>query len=119
MLEKNGAPGSWVQEFPAAITVTDSAGIILEMNEKARVSFGKEGGARLIGRNILDCHPEPARSKVARLLETRERNVYTIEKNGVRKMIYQSPWYEGGEYRGLVEISLEVPGAMPHFLRQP
>ena len=29
---------SWVKEFPAAITVTDTNGIILEMNDKAAQS---------------------------------------------------------------------------------
>ena len=44
-------------------------------------------------------------------------NCYTIEKNGVHKLIYQSPWYVKGEYGGLVEISVEIPNPMPHFVR--
>ena len=54
---------------------------------------------------------------IRQMLETHERNVYTIEKNGVRKLIYQSPWYQNGEFAGLVEISLEIPEQMPHFVR--
>ena len=108
----------WIQEFPAAITVCDAEGIILEMNDKAAKTFAADGGRKLISSNMLDCHPEPARTKTERLLSSRKRNVYTIEKNGVKKMIYQSPWYKNGEYAGFVELSLEIPfGEIPHFVR--
>jgi transcriptional regulator with PAS, ATPase and Fis domain len=108
---------TWVKEFPGAITVCDAAGIILEMNDKAARTFEKDGGAGLIGRNLLDCHPEPARSKTERLLAAREKNVYTVEKNGVKKLIFQSPWYTDGQYAGFVELSLEIPFELPHFVR--
>ena len=109
---------AWVKEFPGSITVCDAEGIILDMNDKSIKTFESQGGAELIGTQLLDCHPEPARTKLAELLAARRRNVYTIEKNGVRKLIYQSPWYENGEYRGLIELSLEIPVEMPHFVRQ-
>jgi hypothetical protein len=107
----------WAKEFPGAITVCDAAGIILEMNDKAAKSFETSGGYQLIGSQLLDCHPEPARTKFQHLLETRQANIYTIEKNGIHKLIYQSPWYQDGEYRGFVELSLEIPVEMPHFIR--
>ena len=108
---------TWVKEFPGAITVCDADGIILELNDKAARTFEKDGGASLVGRNILDCHPEPARGKTERLLAAREKNVYTIEKNGIKKLIFQSPWYKDGQYSGFVEISLEIPFELPHFVR--
>jgi len=107
----------WIKDFPAAITVCDCEGKILEMNEKAMKSFESDGGYALIGQNLLDCHPEPARSKVERLLAAVEKNVYTIEKNGVKKLIYQSPWFKDGHYEGFVELSLEIPFEMEHFVR--
>lgn len=106
----------WIKEFPAAVTVCDANGIILEMNDKAAKTFEKDGGLNLIGCNMLDCHPEHARSKTEALLAAQQKNVYTIEKNGVKKLIYQSPWYRDGEYAGFVELSLEVPFEMPHFI---
>ena len=109
---------AWIKEFPAAVTVCDAGGVILEMNDKATKTFEKDGGYKLIGSNMLDCHPDPARSKVERLLAAREKNVYTIEKNGVKKMIFQSPWYQNGEYAGFVELSLEIPFEMEHFIRK-
>jgi transcriptional regulator with PAS, ATPase and Fis domain len=107
----------WVKEFPAAITVCDSKGIILEMNDRAVKAFRDQGGEKLIGTNMLGCHPEDARVKVEQLMETRKVNVYTVEKEGVRKFIYQSPWYKAGKYYGFVEISLEIPERVPHFVR--
>jgi len=110
---------SWVQEFAGAITVCDPDGIILEMNDKAVRTFQEQGGVALIGTNMLDCHPEPARTKTRELLDSRRTNVYTIEKRGQKKLIYQAPWYENGQYRGFIEVSLELPAEMPHFIREP
>lgn len=108
---------TWVDEFPAAITVCDEHGIIVAMNERAAQTFAKEGGRALIGKSVLDCHPEPARTNLAQLLQNQQKNVYTIEKDGVKKLIYQSPWYRAGKFAGLVELSLEIPFEMPHFVR--
>jgi PAS domain S-box-containing protein len=107
----------WMKEMPGAVTVCDLQGIILEMNEKAVESFAKYGGKELIGKNLLDCHPEPARSKVVHLLQTGESNVYTIEKNGVKKLIYQAPWHSDNQRRGMIELVLDIPFEMPHFIR--
>ena len=109
--------GFWIRDFPAAITVCDAAGIILALNDRACAAFADDGGAALIGTNVLACHPEPARTKLAALLESGTLNVYTIEKNGVRKLIFQSPWYDEGRYAGFVELSLPIPREMPHFIR--
>jgi len=109
--------GAWIQDFPAAITVCDPKGIILAMNDAACSSFADEGGAALIGTNVLDCHPEPSRTTVQELLKSGRSNIYTIEKGGIKKLIYQSPWFENGKFAGLVELSLPIPKEMPHFVR--
>jgi hypothetical protein len=109
--------GAWIREFAAAITVCDADGIILEMNERACATFAKDGGAALVGTSLYACHPEPARTKLEGLLKSGRPNCYTIEKGGVKKLIYQSPWYEGGRYRGVVEISIPLPAEIPHFVR--
>ncbi|MDR3048181.1 MAG: PAS domain-containing protein [Bacteroidales bacterium] len=102
---------------PFSITVCDKEGIILSMNEKAIKTFVRDGES-LIGKSLLDCHPEPARAKLLELLQNHTINCYTIEKNGVKKMIYQSPWYDGEEFGGYVELSMEIPFEMKHFVRQ-
>jgi hypothetical protein len=108
---------AWVQNFPGAVTVCDPSGIILDMNTTSADHFSGEGGMNLIGTNLLDCHPEPARSKVKKMLDTQKVNIYTIEKNGVKKLVYQTPWFEEGQYSGFIELVLEIPFEMPHFIR--
>ena len=108
---------AWVEEFPGSITVCDREGIILEMNAKSAETFKKEGGKDLIGSNLLDCHPEAARAKLEKMMETRQANVYTIEKKCVKKLVYQSPWHQDGQYMGFVEVIVEIPFQTPHFVR--
>ncbi|MBI2836994.1 MAG: PAS domain-containing protein [Acidobacteria bacterium] len=109
---------AWIESFPGAITVCDPDGVIVQMNPKAARTFEKDGGMALIGRNLIDCHPEPARSRLIGLLTDRRVNAYSIEKNGVKKLIYQAPWYlEDGAYGGIVELSIDIPFEMPHFIR--
>jgi len=109
---------AWVEQFSGSVIVCDPEGIILEMNEKAVTVFQKRGGKQLLGSNLLDCHPEPARLKLKQLMEQRRTNIYTIERKGVKKLIYQAPWHVNDEYRGFVEIVIEIPASMPHFIRE-
>lgn len=109
---------SWAKEFPAAVTVCDTNGTIIEMNSQAAEDFEKDGGETLLGKNVLDCHPEPARSRLRDILANQKKNVYTIEKAGLKKLIYQAPWYVEGRYAGLVELSFEIPARIPHFRRR-
>ena len=109
---------NWQEEVNFAITVCDRTGKILHMNKKSGGTFRKKGGRSLVGANVLDCHPEPARSRLNAMLKTPFTNAYTIKKNGVKKLIYQTPWFKGGKLRGLVELSLELPKKLPHFVRK-
>jgi hypothetical protein len=52
------------------------------------------------------------------IMTTGQKNVYTIEKQGQKKIIYQTPWFAEGEFRGIVELSLAIPSEMPHFIRE-
>ena len=54
---------------------------------------------------------------IRRLTAEGGSNAYTIEKQGVRKMIYQTAWRTGDKVGGLVEISMEIPAEMPHYIR--
>jgi transcriptional regulator with PAS, ATPase and Fis domain len=108
---------AWVKEFAGAVTVCDADGIILEMNDKSVRTFEADGGRALIGKSLFDCHPGPALAELKHLMEAQQANIYTIEKDGVKKLIYQSPWYRNGAYAGFMEISLEIPFELPHFVR--
>ncbi len=108
----------WVREFPGAVTVCDEHGVIVEMNDKSAATFAADGGRALIGRDMHACHSEASRAKLEALFASRQPNVYTILKHGVRKMIYQAPWYRDGRFAGLVELSLEIPREIPEFVRE-
>ena len=109
----------WVEEYPGSITVCDKAGIILELNKNAVKSLQAEGGRKLIGSNLLDCHPEPALSKLKRMMKNRQTNVYTVTKRRKTKIVLQTPWYKRNRYSGFVEISLPIKGKIPNIVRKP
>jgi len=107
----------WIDGVHVAFTYCDTDGIIRDMNPAAAATFAESGGAKLIGQSALDCHPGDSRSKLQGLLDEHRLNVYTIEKDGRKKMIYQAPVTEGGQFIGIVEISLPIPEEIPHFKR--
>lgn len=108
---------NWLKELESAVTLCSTDGTIIYMNDKAVKTFEKDGGEKLIGSNVLGCHPEPSRTQLKEMLEGQKRNVYTIEKNGVKKLIYQTPVYENGKYSGFLELSVELPEKMQNFIR--
>lgn len=108
---------NWSKELNIAITVADENAVIKDMNNKSAKTFEKSGGKDLIGKSLFDCHPQIANDKIKDLIARQATNAYTIEKNGIKKLIYQTPWFENGEFKGLVELSLEIPFDMPHFVR--
>ena len=110
-------PGSWVREFPVAVTVTAADGTIIEMNDRSLKTFEEDGGAALLGTSVFDCHPEPSKTKTHELYASREPNHYNIRKKGQKKIIHQVPWYRGGAFAGFVEISIPIPDELPHFDR--
>lgn len=108
---------NYFDDVNLAITVSDADGKILYMNTKSAATFSKQGGLDLVGKSLLECHPEPSKSKVVDLLSSQKTNAYTVEKNGVKKLIYQTPWYENEQFRGLIEFSIELPETLPHHVR--
>lgn len=107
----------WAEELGVAITVSDTDGKILYMNGKSASTFAKQGGRALVGSGLDACHKAESWNKILQILETGNANCYTIEKNGIKKMIYQAPWYSDGTVAGLVELSMEIPFNMDHFVR--
>lgn len=105
------------KELPFAITVCDTEAIILYMNDRSVSTFQKYGGSDIIGTSLFLYHHGASAVKLRELLDTQSKNAYTIEKNGVKKIIYQSPWFKEGKFAGLIELSLEIPMEMVHFVR--
>ena len=65
----------WANEMNCAVTVCDTEGVILYMNEKACRTFAKHGN--LIGKNLFDCHNPQSQDKIRGLLETGGAISYT------------------------------------------
>lgn len=114
---KQEFPHNWYTEFAAAITICDKDGSILYMNDASKEQFKDEGDETLQGTNVLDCHPEPSKTKLKRLIDNKGENMYTTEKIGRKKFIYQGPWIESGEYMGIIEISFDLPADIKHIVR--
>lgn len=108
----------WLEELKVAFTFSGEDGTIIYMNDAAATVFSNDGGSELVGKNVLDCHPEPARAKLQDLFANPRVNAYTIQKAGKRKLIYQAPVFENGAFKGIVEISLPLPDEIPHFERK-
>lgn len=108
---------NWTHYVPIAITVADADGIISEMNPVSIATFAADGGAKLIGSDVLACHPEPARTKLSAMYKSHQSNHYTISKNGQKKIIHQIPLMKQGVFQGYVEISIPIPDQLPHFNR--
>lgn len=102
----------WSKEMNCAVTVCDVDGNIIYMNDKSIETFGN-----MVGQNMIGCHSERSQAMIRNMIATGGCNAYTIDKKGVKKMIYQTAWRENGVVRGLVEISMVIPQEMPHYVR--
>ncbi|MGD0588169.1 MAG: PAS domain-containing protein [Thermoplasmata archaeon] len=111
------APLAWFERLPCAVTVCDRKYTILYMNDRAAEVNAMDGGKALVGKNMMDCHPPAAQEKLRKVMASGQPNVYTIEKKGIHKMIYQAHWRRRGRVAGLVEITFELPTEIPHFVR--
>ena len=105
----------WAKEINCAITVCDTEGIILYMNDKAKETFASYG--ELVGKSLMGCHSDHSKDIIRKMMETGGTNCYTISKKGLRKMIYQTVWRQDGKVAGLVEFSIVLPEEMPHYDR--
>ncbi|WP_302604718.1 PAS sensor protein [uncultured Alistipes sp.] len=103
----------WNDELDCAVTVCDTEGVVLYQNLRSR-----EVNGDVQGRSLIPCHNERSRAIIRRLLDEGGRNVYTIQKRGVRKLIYQTAWRQNGVVGWLVEYSMELPDPMPHYVRE-
>lgn len=108
---------AWADRMNCAVTVCDKDGVILYMNAVSQQTFCKNGES-LIGFNLMACHNPESQAKIRHMLATGESNAYTIDKKGVKKMIYQTPWRDSnGNIAGMVEISMVIPAEIPHYIR--
>ncbi|MGL5318441.1 MAG: PAS domain-containing protein [Bacteroidales bacterium] len=105
----------WVKEMNCAVTVCDTEGTILYMNEKSCRTFEKYGD--LIGKNLYSFHSPKSNEKIKELLATGGTNAYTIEKAGKKEMIYQTVWFRDGIVAGLVELCMDLPADIVNHIK--
>jgi len=65
------------------------------MNPTSVATFATDGGAKLIGSDVLACHPEPSRTQLASMYQARQPNHYTIRKNGQRRSSIRCTFQRG------------------------
>ena len=106
----------WAEDIDAAVTVCDTEGTVLYMNQRSRQTFSKDG-ASMVGQNLMPCHNERSQAIIRDMMENNRPHCYTITKKGKRKLIFQTPWREDGKVQGLVEFSFVLPDDMPHYNR--
>jgi DUF438 domain-containing protein len=97
----------------ASITICNEKADVIYQNANSQKIFGN-----VIGKSLFECHPEHACSKIRKMLIDGVPNAYTISKNGIKKLIYQTVWQdENGKICGLIEYSMIISEQMPHFVR--
>ena len=103
---------NFFEKVAVSMTVCDTEGRVIYQNDRAVAALGE---AR--GHNLEECHKSTSWAKIREMIAEGTTNAYTIEKQGVRKLIYQTPWYEEDKVAGLVEYSIVLPPDMPHKVR--
>ena len=101
---------AWVEEFPSAVTVSDAEGRIVAMNRASLENFSKQGGERLIGTSLFDCHSERSNKIIKKMLQKETGQTYITESKGKKRLVHQLPWYDKGTFAGLVELIVDLPG---------
>jgi len=105
----------WANELSCAVTVCDANGMVVYQNEKSKATFATYGN--MLGQCLKDCHNSASWATIQKLITENASNTYTIEKNGIKKLIHQAPWYNDGKVAGLIEFSIELPPTLPHYIR--
>ena len=108
---------NWSEYLPLPLTICDAEGTIIYMNPASIESFKKDGGENLIGSNLLDCHPEPSKTQLRKMLTNKTGHTYSVEKNGKKKLIHEVPWYNNGEFAGLMELSIKLPEDLKEIMK--
>ncbi len=104
----------YFKSVPFSVTVCNLEGIVVYMNDASKYEYAADGGAELIGKSLIDCHPEPARSKLMALLEKPVENSY-VSRSGPRPLfIYDVPWIEDGLPLGIIELLLPLEVVNKH-----
>ena len=104
---------SYLDTVDLAATVCDREGVVLYQNARA---IERDGD--VMGKNLYDCHGEKAGQMIRHMIETGSANTYQVVRHGKRKLIHQTPWFDGnGSVAGLIELAIDLQDNMPVFDR--
>ena len=98
----------FLQETDMIISVCDADGTIVYMNDKAKNYFQEPGTPELTGSNILDCHPEPSKSQLKKMMTTHETQSLIKGEGEKRRIIHQTPIYKNKKFNGYIEIIIPL-----------
>ena len=109
MIDK-AALGSLFDGLRAAVTIADQDFEISFMNDRAAAFYAADGGAGLIGRNLLDCHRDEHKA-VIRAAYDRYRagdltptRYHADKEDGASESIVHIPLMVEGQFRGIAEL---------------
>ena len=119
-MEDKMGPTDWLDQIEVIISNCDENGITTYMNRRGNKVLAGSGSYQLIGKSMVDCHPEGAvREDFLNLLKSQKFNCYTSERKGKKTLVYQTPLFKDGVFVGYNEMILPIPDTMPHLVRDP
>jgi sensor histidine kinase regulating citrate/malate metabolism len=112
-------PMDWIKDVSAAVVICDRKGVLTYLNDAAAAMYAPFGGYALLGKSVMEgCHKQKSSNdKMFEIMETRKPHTYSIERNGIKRLIHQMPHVVNGEVIGIIELAIIVPFEIPHFVR--
>jgi hypothetical protein len=109
MIEK-AELGALFDGLRAAVTITDENYLITFMNDRSMAYYADDGGAELIGKDVLECHKAEHQPIIREAYARYRAGDYTptryLEKkeDATAMSIVQIPLVVDQEFRGLAEL---------------
>lgn len=98
----------FLKEADIIVSVCDKDGIITYLNDKARYYFQEPDMPELLGSDIMDCHPEPSKSRFKEMMTTHETQSIIKGEGDKKRVIHQTPFYNKGVFEGYIEIIIPL-----------
>jgi hypothetical protein len=102
-MEDKMGPIDWLDQIGVTISNCDEHGITTFMNRKGSEIFAGSGGYQLIGKSMVECHPEGAvREKFINLLKS-QNSIAIPSREKARRCWFTRHLYSGtGFSRGIM-----------------
>lgn len=115
---------SVLDQDPAAVVLCDTEHTIIYMNPAAIARYEKYGGAALLGRSLLRCHPPQANALIERVLawfgtDPAHNCVHTFYNEQENKDVYMIALRDGETLIGYYEKHVYRDRDMTPFYEMP